>query len=137
MTYEKSCGAVVFTRVDGEIRYVVLQQITGFHGLPKGHMEPGETEFDTAHREILEEVGVKVELLDGFRIETEYPLPRKKDTMKQVVYFLAEYEGQKLVPQEEEVMSVQLLPIDQAVETIEHENIKAILRKADAFLKSR
>lgn len=47
MTYEKSCGAVVFTRINHEIRYVLVQQLEGFHGFPKGHMEEGETEEQT------------------------------------------------------------------------------------------
>lgn len=137
MNYEKSCGAVVYTRVNGEIRYVILQQVTGYHGLPKGHMEPDETERETALREILEEVGLKVSLLDDFRIETEYVLPRKKDTMKQVVYFLAEYADQELTPQEAEVKNVRLMSLDEALETVEHENIREILEKAAEFLKNR
>ena len=48
MKYEKSCGAVVFTKINNEIRYVLVQQSEGFHGFPKGHMEDGETEEQTA-----------------------------------------------------------------------------------------
>ena len=50
MAFEKSCGAVVFTRVGGELRYVLAQSLRGHYGFPKGHVEPGETETETALR---------------------------------------------------------------------------------------
>ena len=43
MTYETSCGAVVFTRRGGEIFYVIIRSIEGYYGFPKGHMEGDET----------------------------------------------------------------------------------------------
>ncbi|MBE6613280.1 MAG: hypothetical protein E7632_12400, partial [Ruminococcaceae bacterium] len=45
---EKSCGAVVFTEVDGERRFLVIRMNLGHCGLPKGHMEKYETEQETA-----------------------------------------------------------------------------------------
>ena len=44
MEHEKSCGAVVFTRSRGDLRYVLIQQKKGLWGFPKGHVEAGETE---------------------------------------------------------------------------------------------
>lgn len=136
MNYEKACGAVVFTKINNEIKYVIIQQIEGFHGFPKGHVEGEETEEQTALREIYEEIGVKVKLIEEFKNVVEYPLPKKKDTMKQVVYFVAEYEGQELKIQEEELLSVQILSYDEAMEILEYENSKEILKKANDFLKN-
>ena len=39
---EKSCGAVVFTRAEEGIRYVLVQSFEGKFGFPKGHMEGSE-----------------------------------------------------------------------------------------------
>ena len=78
MTYEYSCGAVVFTRIDGVPHYLLIRQndqSEGCHGFPKGHMEPGETEAQTALREIWEEVGLRVRLIEGFRAVEDYGLP--------------------------------------------------------------
>lgn len=44
MKYEKSCGAVVYTKINGELKYVLVQSIEGLWRFPKGHMKSGETE---------------------------------------------------------------------------------------------
>ena len=118
MNYEYSCGAVVFQRINGEPHYVLVRakdQPMGCHGFPKGHMEPGETEAQTALREIYEEAGLRVRLLPGFRAVTEYPLPDKPDTRKRVVFFLAEYEGQETTVQESELAAITIAPWPQAL----------------------
>ena len=137
MTYEYSCGAVVFTRIGGVPHYVLVRakdQPEGCHGFPKGHMEPGETETETALREIYEEVGLRVRLLPGFRAVTEYPLPWPPDTRKQVVFFLAEYEDQQITIQESELASCVLAPWPQALELTEYADSRQILTQAHAFL---
>ena len=137
MNYEYSCGAVVFTRVDGVPHYVLIRakdQPVGCHGFPKGHMEPGETEQETALREIYEEVGLRVRLLPGFRSVTEYRLPSPPDTSKQVVFFLAEYENQQVRIQESELAGFTLAPFAQALELTEFADSKQILTDAHAFL---
>ena len=136
MNIERSCGAVVFTRANGEIRYVIIESIEGIFGFPKGHMEAGETEEETALREIREETGLEVRLLDGFRVMEEYPLPRKKDTLKQVVFFAAEYEGQSPVRQETEVSAIRLMSFEEALGCMQYENTRSVLRRAHAFLNS-
>ena len=68
MIYERSCGAVVFTRINGEVRYLIIKSLTGIYGFPKGHMENGESEEQTAHREVLEETGYLVEPIEEFLV---------------------------------------------------------------------
>ena len=133
MTSEKSCGAVVFTRVDGEVRYVLARSLRGHYGFPKGHVEHGETEEETALREIREEVGLHPQLVPGFREISEYTLPLT-GIPKQVVIFLAEYRDQRIVPQKEELMSAELVPYRKAMELLPYENDRRILTAADAFL---
>lgn len=118
MKTEKSCGGVVFTREDGRVRYCVIRQRNGDYGFPKGHTEPGETERETALREIREEVGLSVRLLDGFREELYYPLKRRPGYRKHTVYFLGEFAGETPVCQPEEVTEASLMPYEQAMETI-------------------
>ena len=137
MNYEYSCGAVVFSRMGGEPHYVLVRakdQPEGCHGFPKGHMEAGETEEQTALREIYEEVGLRVRLLPGFRAVTEYALPYPPDTRKRVVFFLAEYEGQQTTVQESELAAVTIAPWPQALELTEFADSKRILTEAHEFL---
>ena len=137
MNYEYSCGAVVFTRMGGEPHYVLVRakdQPEGCHGFPKGHMETGETEEQTALREIYEEGGLRVRLLPGFRAVTEYALPYPPDTRKRVVFFLAEYEGQQTTVQESELAAITIAPWPQALELTEFADSKRILTEAHEFL---
>ena len=135
MKYEKSCGGVVFTRKGNEILYVIIQHLGDHWGFPKGHMEPGEDEQTTALREIREEIGVAAVLLDGFRIDEEYPLPRKPGVMKQVVYFLAEFSDQEIRYQREELKAACLLPYEEAFKRLTFEETKRILAEARGYLE--
>ena len=134
MQYEKSCGAVVFTRVNGEIRYVLAQNLEGYYGFPKGHVEAGETETETALREIREEVGLQPRLIEGFRTCDEHPIPSKPDVIKQVVYFLAEYADQQITFQKEELLSAPLVNYEEALSLFVFEGSRRILTEAHAFL---
>ena len=135
LQYEKSCGAVVFTRRNGGIKYVIIQSLEGYYGFPKGHMEAGETEVETASREIYEETGLKVHILDGFRCEDEHPIPSKPGVMKRIVYFAAEYEDQQLRHQPEELLSVKLMTCEEAMEAFQWESSRRILKEVDDFLR--
>ena len=131
---EKSCGAVVFTRAENEIRYVVIRHTGGHCGFPKGHMEPGEDEKTTALREICEEVGLRPTLAEGFLEEENYPLPNRPGVTKRVVYFLAEYSGQDIQTQPGEIAEAYLLPYEEAFSTLTFREAREILGKANRFL---
>ena len=137
MEYEKSCGAVVYTKTNGAIKYVLVQESGGAWSLPKGHMEMGETEEQTALREIYEEVHLKVNILKGFRENEEYVLREKENTSKQVVYFCAEYDSQDIKAQDSELLMASLLPYEEALPLLKLECSKRILQKAHDFLLNR
>ena len=130
--FEKSCGAVLFTESDQ--RYYVLVQSANDNiwGLPKGHVERGETEQETALREIFEETGIQAEILDGFREVIEYTT--HKGAKKQVVFFIAKYENQDLLNQPSEINNIALKAIDEALKQITYDNTKNVLIKADKWL---
>ena len=134
MQLEKSCGGVVFTRCGKEILYVIIRHRGGHCGFPKGHIEPGETEQETALQEIFEEVGLQCRLLEGFREQEQYPLPGRPGTMKQVVYFLAEFADQSPTPQPEEIARVYLLPFKEALKMLPFPEAGRILTRANQCL---
>ena len=72
MKREKSCGAVVWFAQNNERLYLIEQMRGGHFAMPKGHMEPGESEAETAEREIWEETGLRVRADTGFRAANAY-----------------------------------------------------------------
>ena len=137
MTWEKSCGAVVFTKRNDQVKYLLVANLEGIYGFPKGHVEEGETETDTAIREVREETGLTVRLIDGFRTTDEHAIPEKVDTMKQVVYFLGEYDGQEVAYQKEELSGAYLVSCEEAMGMFQFESSRRILREAHEFLLKR
>ena len=74
MNYEYSCGAVVFTHIDGAPHYLLVRakdQPEGCHGFPKGHMEPGETELAGFVLAPFDEALALTEFADSKQILTE------------------------------------------------------------------
>ena len=61
MILEKSCGAIVYRRHHGNLEILLIKHVNSGHwSFPKGHVEEGETEVETATREIKEETGIEV-----------------------------------------------------------------------------
>lgn len=133
MAYEKSCGSVLY-RIQDEFRVLVIKQARNNNwSFPKGHVEDGETEQETAIREVFEEVGIKVSLIDGFRETINYN-PRA-GINKDVVYFVADSKLQAVKLQKEEVSDYKWLRPAQAFKTLTFKNDKDVLKKALDFLK--
>lgn len=135
MKCETSCGAIIYTIINNAPHYVLVESLGGAWGFPKGHTEPGETEEQTALREIREEVGLEPTLLPGFRLTDEYPLPGKPGVTKRVIFFCATYRGQTIRPQPEELQSAALLPYEEALPRLTFDSSRAILRAAHDFIR--
>lgn len=133
MSKEKSCGAVIFTRDNGVLKFVLIKDLEGNYGFPKGHMEENETEQQTALREVKEETGLSVEIIDGFKTFDVYLVYRNK-VVKTVIYFLATYSNQTLVAQKGEVVAVTLLPFKQCLKALRFKGAKRVLSEAYDFI---
>ena len=130
--YEKSCGAIVYTNVNGERLYLVEQMLGGHWGVPKGHVEENETEEETALREIKEEVGLDVIIDSGFRtVETYSP---NDGFIKDVVYFVAYSKSMDTTMQAEEVRDIKWVKIKAATDLIEFQDMQEIMIMADTYL---
>lgn len=99
-------------------------------------MEAGESEQETALREVKEETGVDITFVAGFRIKDEHNLTRegRPNTIKQTVYFLAEFRNQRFAPQESEISKIALLDFESAMATLQFDSFKHILEQAHNFL---
>lgn len=108
--FRKSCGVIPYRWSNGEREYLILLQTNQCWSFPKGHMESGETEEQTALRELLEETGLQAKLVPGKRVVSEYDiLPNAR---KQVVLFLGEAEG-AVIPAEQEVVQFRWVKAEQ------------------------
>ncbi len=121
MKYEKSCGAIVIE--DGKV--LLVKHNAGHWDFPKGHVEEGETEFETAIREVKEETNIDIKIEKQNRYISEYS--PKEDVMKTVIYFLGEKIGGEDKPQIEEVSDVEWVDVNKAVERITHQRSKDIM----------
>lgn len=123
MKYEKSCGAVIF---EGD-KILVIQQVKGHWGFPKGHVEEGETEVETAIREIKEETNLDVEIDETHRYVEHYS--PEEGIEKDVVFFIAKKTDGEIKVQEEEVKSTEWLLPEDAMDRLTYESSKSILSK--------
>jgi 8-oxo-dGTP pyrophosphatase MutT (NUDIX family) len=132
--YEKSCGAVVYRKYHGNTEILLVKHVkSGYWSFPKGHVEEGETEAQTAAREIMEETGIDVFVDTGFRETVTYSL--RRDIKKTVVYFVARVKkNQSLVAQRSEISELRWVEVDKAGAFLAFENDRAIISKAKAFI---
>ena len=134
MLHEKSCGAIVYRKYHGNTEILLIKHINSGHwSFPKGHVEDGETEVETAMREIKEETDIDVIIDPTFRETVTYS--PKKDTMKVVVYFLARARNVDYHPQEDEIAEVRWVDISYASNILSYENDKTIVTKAKSAIK--
>ena len=135
MKREKSCGAVVYRYNNDVLEVLLIRHRFGGHwSFPKGHVEEGENEFQTALREVKEETNLSIRLRDGFRESVEYfPKPYIK---KQVVYFLGLSLGDTAKRQEEEISELRWVPIDDAERMVSFANDKNLISRSREYLKA-
>lgn len=122
MKQEKSCGCIVMNEKN---EILLVHHNAGHWDLPKGHVEEGETEEETAKREVKEETNIDVEINSKYRYTTNYS--PKEGVMKEVVFFLANKISDNKKPQLEEVSEVKWFKFDEAIEKITFDNSKVIL----------
>ena len=132
--YEKSCGAIIFYKGrQNNINLLLVKNSNGrYWSFPKGHIEQGETEHETAKREIKEETGLDVEICGNFREISEYcPFGKIR---KRVVFFLARAFTDNVVIQESEIDSYIWVDLQQARKLCSYDNDLRIIDKAETAI---
>lgn len=131
--YECSCGAVVYRKINDEIRYLLIKNRHSIHwSFPKGHIEDGETEEETAIREVLEETGLHINIIPNFNSVSEYTIQGKIE--KSVKIFLATTEDTTTKIQEEEIEDYIWLNYEDAIKKLRFDNDVRTIQKAYEFL---
>ena len=131
--HEYSSGAVLYTQQGEHRLYAVVTELSGNTGLPKGHVEKGESNEQAALREIYEETGIRAHIVPGFEGELVYPQGR--GMLKHFYYFLASFDpAQHFITGD--VVKAELLPYDQAMRKLSFMDVRQLLRRAEVFLNS-
>lgn len=131
MKKEKSCGTII---IDSNKRVLLVRQKLGWVGFPKGHMEQGETEIETARRETKEETNLDVIIDEKKRYTISYITSTQID--KEVVYFCAKPISDSLLPQETEIAEIMWVDIDEAKQYLSYDNLKQLWQTVlDDFYK--
>ncbi len=133
MKKEKSCGTII---IDSNKRVLLVKQKLGWVGFPKGHMEQGETEMETARRETKEETNLDVIVDEKKRYTISYITSTQID--KEVVYFRAKPISYSLLSQEAEIAEIMWVDIDEAKPYLSFDNLKQLWQNVlDDFYKEQ
>ena len=98
--------------------------------LPKGHLDPGETDEAAAVREVAEETGVDAELIDKLG-DVEYSYERRgRRRSKRVAFYLFEYRSGSVEDHDHEIEEARWMPLNEAVRDLTYKGEREIVRRA-------
>ncbi len=138
MKSDFSCG-VIPVLLDGSTRrYLLVQHDAGHWAFPKGHPEKGETDLQTARRELVEETGLaRVNVLETQTFEEAYVFTKRsgKTVRKRVSYLLGLVEpGQVVRLQAAEVKDHAWGDAAATAERMSFDEGRRLLAEVEAFI---
>jgi len=133
--YEHSAGAIIFYLAEDESwLYLLLHYPSGHWDFPKGVVEEGEDDLETAFREVYEETGIpreKLILIDGFREEVRYRFYSHGTVVKKSVTFFLMRSLTMDVKISWEHRGFRWLPYSEALKQTTFKTGKELLMKAE------
>ena len=123
MIKERSCGCIIIE----DNKVILVQETEGHWGFPKGHVEKGETDIETAKREIKEEINLEVEIDENKKYELNYMTPKGNE--KTVILFIAHKSGGIFKVQETEVKNAKWFSFDEALEKLTYDSVRDVFKK--------
>lgn len=133
--YEKSCGAVLYSDEDEERKFLLVKNMSGHIGFPKGHIELYESEIETAEREVWEETGVHPHIEEGFREFYSYSV--NSFVKKQAIYFVAKFKKSDIQMNIMEISEYKLVTFEEGMKVLNYSHDRSILAKANRFISSK
>ena len=133
MKKEKSCGAVVIKKESDELKLLIIKQHDNQWGFPKGHVEKGETEEETAIREIKEETNIDVEIDNKFRKVITYS--PKEGVIKDVVFFIGKAISDDLIIDPNELLEAKWVNAEEAKDYFKYQETIDVYEEALRYLE--
>lgn len=121
---EKSCGCII---IKNNKVLLVYEKNRNFWGFPKGHMEKGENEIETALREVKEEVGLDVEIDIEKRYQLNYIIRDEID--KTTVLYIATPKNEEIIMQESEIENIKWCNFEETLNTLTFDNWKEMFKE--------
>ena len=120
---EKSCGCII---IKNNKVLLVYEKNRNFWGFPKGHMEEGESEIQTALKEVKEEVGLDVKIDVNKKYTLNYIINNEID--KTSIFYIATPINENIVMQENEIENIKWCNFDEALNTLTFDNWKELFK---------
>ena len=133
---ERSAGGVVVRGEDVLVIVPTRRAADGsrVRGLPKGHIDPGETQLQAAIREVREEAGVEVELVQELG-EVRYWYSRGgRAVPKTVVFYLFRYLSGDPADHDHEVEDARWMELAEAQRALTYEGERTMISRAREVL---
>jgi len=138
MIKQRSAGFIVFHRMEKIPSFLVLQYAYASRhwDFPRGGVEPGESDLDTAYREIEEETGLKdLQVIEGFSETSSWNFKHEGQLVfKEAIYFIAETKTKDIKLSSEHIQ-YRWLMADQVIRQLTFDNPRIVFAKARIFLK--
>ena len=134
MIKEHSTGGVVYKlKVYKQQILWLISRHSGYHKwvLPKGIVEEGETSENAALREVLEETGIKAEIIGKIDFEVKYKYQKVGVLVdKTVEFYLMKYVSGDVKNHSWEMEEVRWMIGEEAIKLLEFPGEKKVLKKA-------
>lgn len=137
---QRSSGGVVYRGAGKEVEIVLIYlKSRNVWSLPKGAIERGESQGETALREVEEETGLRAKIVQriGGISYTFFIKDRDSRCFKNVDYYLMEFIEGSTDDHDSEVDEVGWFPIDEALEKVIYKGDREIIKKAREILLSQ
>ena len=124
-----AAGFILFRKIlpDTKVEFLLIQSSSGKWGVPKGHIEDGESAYEAALRETKEESGLEegkdFKVIPDFKSNVSYEVnnPRNGNKLKAITFWLGEITNKDCV--------VKLLPEHQGYKWVEIKEVVVCMKE--------